>query len=147
MFAASEGRLSPARFTRFVAAVLQWSALAAAASPAAANAAEPSLAFDFPRMVECRELPAEEYPQLFAGEKVIEATIQLSVHLYAGDANKVEELRVEIADPDHRMRVVDFSPQTKMESSYSQDIEWTKTTETGHSIGLSLGGELPTPIE
>ena len=128
------------------ASLLSVAAALVAAIPVAAGAGDPSVVFDFARTVECRELPAEDFPQLYPGEKVIEATLLLSVHLLAGDATRVEELRVELTDPDRRMRVIDFSPQTKLESSFSQDIEYVKTVEQGQTLGLSLGGQLPTPI-
>ena len=135
------GMISPARTA---ALTLQLTLLATGAAPAVAD--DPAVAFDFARTAECRELDPAEFPELYAGEKAIECTLRLSVNLLSGSANRIEELRVEMTDPDRRLRVLSFSPQTKLESEYADNIEWTKTTESGQSLGMSLGGELPTPV-
>ena len=125
--------------------------LAAAAAPlslpaTSASADEPALAFDFGRTIECRDATPPEFAEAHPDERVVECTLRLSVYLAAGDIDDVETLRIEIADCDRRLRVFDFSPSTRLESSLSADIQWTRRVESSHSFGGSLGGELPTPL-
>lgn len=112
----------------------------------AAEAASPKVAFDFGRTAECREIePATEF-DLNSGQKLVELRLRVSVHLLKGKINDVEEIRIEIGDCDSRLRVASFAPNTKLTSHFSQDIEVTKTSETGSSFGASLGGEAPVPL-
>lgn len=113
------------------------------ASPIDAAAADPVLSFDFARALACRDVTPEEFSEAYPRERVIEATLRLSVYLESGDIGQVQAIRVEIADKDARLRVHDFAPRTRLESEFAGDIEWTKTTESSHSLGASLGGELP----
>jgi hypothetical protein len=55
----------------------------------------------------------------------------------------VDAVRVEISDRDRRLRVYDFSPRTQLASELASDVEWTRTTDSKHELGASLGGELP----
>lgn len=106
-------------------------------------AAEPVLSFDFGRALACRDVTPTELSEQYPSERVVEATLRLSVYLVSGDVSQVEAIRVEISDQDARLRVHDFSPRTRLESEFAGEIEWTKTTESSHSLGASLGGELP----
>ncbi len=108
-------------------------------------AGSPQIAFDFGRIAECVEI-ADENVLLTPGEKLVELKLRVSVHLIAGKLSDVEEVRIEVGDPQNQMRVHSFSPSTQMASHLGGDIEWSRTTEEGHSIGASLGGELPTPV-
>jgi hypothetical protein len=114
-------------------------------APAArdARAGEPALAFDFGRTLECRDVTPADFAETYPDERIVECTLRLSVYLTEGDIAEVDSIRVEIADCDRRLRVFDLSPSTRMESALAGDIEWTKTTESSHSLGASLGGELP----
>ncbi|MAT72026.1 MAG: hypothetical protein CMJ58_21180 [Planctomycetaceae bacterium] len=136
----------PASFSaaRLAGALVQVSLLATGAAPAAAD--DPAVAFDFARTVECHELDPAEAPALYPGEKAVECTLRVSVNLLAGNAGQIEELRVEATDPDRRLRVLSFSPQTTLASEFTGPIERTTTNENGHALGLSLGGEIPAPI-
>ncbi|TWU28129.1 hypothetical protein [Bythopirellula polymerisocia] len=105
----------------------------------------PQVAFDFGRIAECVEIAGED-ALLTPGEKLVELKLRVSVHLLAGKISDVEEVRIEVGDRDNRMRVHSFAPSTQMASHFGGDIEWSKTTEEGHSLGASLGGELPAPV-
>lgn len=112
-------------------------------APRAATAGEPQLAFDFGRTVECRDVTPPDFAESYPDERIVECTLRLSISLSGGSIDDVRTVRIEINDRDQRLRVFDFSPTTKLESTLSDDIEWTKTTESTHAIGASLGGELP----
>jgi hypothetical protein len=111
-----------------------------------ALADEPRLAFDFGRTLECRDVTPPDFAETYPDERIVECTLRLSVQLAGGSASDIQSLRVEIADRDRRLRVFDFSPSTKMESTLAKDIKWSKTTESSNDFGVSLGGELPAVI-
>ena len=106
-------------------------------------AAEPSIEFDFARTAECRDVTAAEVVDIYPGERIVELKLRLSVRLLAGSMSEVEEVRIEVGDCDGRMRVHSFQPSTRLESHVSEDIQWSKTTEKGTSLGAALGGEAP----
>ena len=134
---------SPARNLAFVAFILL-------ASPnthlRSAAAKDPELAFDFGRTLECRDVTPADFAEAYPDERIVECTLRLSVYLSAGNIADVETVRVEISDHDRRLRVFEFSPSTRLESTLAADVEWTKTTEATHELGASLGGELPACI-
>lgn len=116
------------------------------------QAGKPSLAFDFGRTASCHDVTAEVLEQVdsneskFQNRKVIELKLRVSVHLLAGNIADVDEVRIEIGDCDHRMRVESFAPNTRLQSDFSEAITVTKTSERGKSLGASLGGEAPVPL-
>jgi hypothetical protein len=116
------------------------------ASQSVALAGCPKLAFDFSRVAECVDVSSEAEEILYAGEKLVELKLRVSVHLLSGKISDVEEVRIELGDVDNRLRVHSFSPGTELTSNYSDDIEWIRTIEDSKELGASLGGELPTPI-
>jgi len=111
-----------------------------------AQAASPSLAFDFGQTAKCREVSPSDGGELYPGKKLVELKLRVSVQLLEGKITDVEEIRIEIGDCDRRIRVESFAPSTKLESTLSEDIIWTKTTESGKSLAASLGGEAPVPL-
>lgn len=116
--------------------------LAPLSSPPA-QADEPVLEFDFGRTVACRDVTPPEYAEQHPDERIIEFPLRLSVYLASGAMSDVDAIRVEITDSDQRLLVRDFAPRTRLESEFSGDIEWTRTTESTHELGASLGGEIP----
>lgn len=128
----------------FVAAIV--CAATSIGSGQATLADEPRLAFDFGRTLECRDVTPPDFVEAYPDERIVECTLRLSVSLASGSVDDIQSLRVEIADRDRRLRVFDFSPSTKMESTLAKDIKWTKTTESVDELGVSLGGELPAVI-
>ncbi len=113
------------------------------ASGRPAYAEDPTITFDFARTAECRDITSSEAAELYPGEKIVELKLRISVHLLAGNINDVEEIRIEVGDCDQGMRVHSFEPNTRLESTVSEDIQWTKTVETGKTLGASLGGQAP----
>lgn len=134
--------------------IVRWFGLFISLSLTAADtqAGKPEIAFDFGQTAECRDVTAElddaaEIELLQnANEKIVELNLRVSVHLLAGRIAAVDELRIEIGDCDRRIRVESFSPNTRLDSDFSEDITVTKTIEHGKSLGASLGGEAPVPL-
>ncbi|HVX64185.1 MAG TPA: hypothetical protein VHC19_26415 [Pirellulales bacterium] len=129
---------------------LRWISLAFVAltagvglSPAgAAYAAGPKVGFDLGYMVECRDVTQQAFAILHPDEKVIEANLRVSVRLLKGEEQDIEQLLFELTSPTERLRVVDFLPKTQIEPESTDGISVTKTTETVHSFGGSLGTNL-----
>ena len=117
-----------------------------ASTSSLALAGGPSLAFDFGRTAECREVTPADAEGLTPGKKLIELKLRVSVQVLRGKISQVEEIRIEIGDSERRIRVESFAPSTTLESTLSKDITWTKRTETGKSLAASLGGEAPVPL-
>jgi len=126
--------------------VSKWLALAMllclASGSGTVRAENPSVAFDFARMIECPQVDSGEMAEE-SRMKLVELKLRLSVRLLSGQIGDVEEIRVEISDCDEQIHVHDFAPATRLESQLSGEIAWTKTTETGKRWGASLGGEAP----
>ncbi|MEM8945248.1 MAG: hypothetical protein AAGD11_08695 [Planctomycetota bacterium] len=116
-----------------------------------ASAGRPELTFDFGRTTECHDV-TEEFAarlpdqHLDPDQRLIELKLRVSVHLLTGNIKDIDEVRIEISDCDSRLRVESFSPNTRLQSDYSDEISVTKTIEHGHSLGASLGGEAPVPL-
>ncbi len=108
-----------------------------------AQAERPSVDFDFGSTAECRELLSAEPSGVYPDGKIVELKLRISVHLTAGDLDKVDELRIEVVDCDRKIRVHSFEPNTRLESRMSEDIQWSRTIETGASLRAALGGEVP----
>src|SRR3954463_13071905 len=101
-------------------------------TPAAGD--EPQLSFDFGRALECRDITPPEFVDLHPDERLVECTLKLSVYLVSGSISDVGMIRVEVTDADRRLRVAGFSPCTKLESEFAEDLETTKTTESSRSF-------------
>ncbi|HMP08405.1 MAG TPA: hypothetical protein PJ982_18805 [Lacipirellulaceae bacterium] len=140
--------MHPATWARRIAAaslVIASSALdvAPALDGAPVLAAEPVLQFDFGRTLECRDVTPLEFAELYPDDRIVQCTMRLSVSLARGSMSDVDSIRVEISDRDRRLRVFDFAPSTRLESTLGGDVEWVRTTESTSSLAASLGGELP----
>lgn len=128
---------------RSAAALLSLAALVTPLDATSVHAAETGLAFDFGRTIECRDVSPADFVDRYPDERIVEATLRLSVYLTSGAISDVETIRVEIGDVDRRLKVFDFSPSTRLESEFAEAIETVKTVESSHSFEVSLGGEIP----
>ncbi len=123
-----------------------WLSCLLAVTGSVARADSPSIAFDFGRTAECRDVTSADSVAVFPHEKIVELRLRVSVHLLEGNVADVEEVRIEIGDCDARMRVHAFEPSTRLESRHTGDIRRSTTTEHTGSLAASLGGELPVPL-
>jgi hypothetical protein len=112
-------------------------------SDSIAAAADTGLAFDFGRTIECRDVTPSDFLDRYPDERIVEATVRLSVYVTAGKISDVDAIRVEIGDVDRRLKVFNFSPTTRLESEFAEAIETVRTVESSHSFEVSLGGEIP----
>jgi hypothetical protein len=117
--------------------------VAIAARPASAGE-EPTVVFDFPRTVACREVTPPDFGDIAPGEMVIEAVLPVSVIVYRGDVHRIDELVVEIDGATYAMRVHGYAPMTRLDSDM-KDMELKTTSESGTTLEATLGGKLPIP--
>ena len=124
--------------------------VAAHATPAAAELPMPSasglvfasdridLAFDLPAVLPCRELPAGAA----AGERLIEVVAPVSLVLYAGATDDLQDVVVEIDGGPSGLAVHDYSPRTALTTALAEPIEQKRSVAVDKSLGGSLGGKL-----
>ena len=122
----------------------------------ASLAAEPTVEFDFARLVPYRVVAAADLGEsvcttgsigsLSAGEKLVEVVIPISVRFRGVPVDDVHEINVEIDASDAELRVAGFSPATQLHSDVVQTIYSTTTTENVRALEATLGGELPVPM-
>jgi hypothetical protein len=114
-----------------------------------ANAAE--IEFDLPASIECHDVTP---PDFAAAEtlKVIEGKLRISARVVDGSESDIVDFMYVISNPQQRMRIQDYLPNTTLESAVADDqIEVKDATEKASSASadvhvvykiLSLGGTL-----
>jgi hypothetical protein len=104
-----------------------------------AFAGAPRVAIDIGPTVECREVG--DATAVAAHEKIVEATFHLSVLLESGLDRDLEQLRLSIESPEHRLRVVDFQPRTELSSELASNVEISSTAESSKSMSVAPSGQ------
>ena len=125
-------------------------ALALATTVENARATDTKVAFDIPGKVECRDVTPEKCAVVHPTMKVIEAKFRISASFVDGEEASTVDFVYMISSPDMRLKVLDFLPNTTLESSTAEDrIEVTDSTESSDALTgdarvaysiLSLGG-------
>ena len=99
------------------------------------EAADVKVVFDIPSKVECRDVTPERCGKAHPNHKVIEARFQISAGFVGGDESTTEDFVYRITSPDLRMKVLDFLPNTTLESTAAGDrIEVTDSTESSDAV-------------
>lgn len=112
-------------------------ALALASLGSSAWAGAPAVTIDVGQVVECHEVPTPQGAKAGPNEKTVEAVFHVSVLLESGNETDLEQLRLAIVSPDHRLRVVDFHPRTELASELSGDVEVNSTNDVNASLNVS----------
>ena len=101
--------------------------------------------FDYPSVLECRDITPLEGESQYADRNLIEVKLRISVRFRGNEVKHVEEINIDVdGTPDH-FKVLNFSPSTELSSEWSEDIERTTTREKSSSADATLGGGLPIP--
>lgn len=107
------------------------------------------VAFDIPNKVECRDVTPEKCAAAHPTMKVIEAKFRISASFVEGEESSTADLVYMISSPDMRLKVLDFLPNTTLESTAEDHIEVTDSTESTDALTgdarvaysiLTLGG-------
>ncbi len=112
-------------------------------------AKDTKVAFDIPNKVECRDVTPEKCAAVHPTMKVIEARFRISTSFVEGEESSTVDVAYMISSPDLRLKVLDFLPNTTLESSTEGHIEVTDSTESTDALTgdarvaysiLTLGG-------
>ncbi len=99
------------------------------------TAAETKVLFDIPSKVECQDVTPEKCAKAHPHLKVIEAKFRISAGFVEGGEATTEDFVYMITGPDLRMKVLDFLPNTTLESTAADDrIEVTDSTENADAL-------------
>jgi hypothetical protein len=112
-----------------------------AAGPVVA-ASPPAVRFSAGQTVACRDVTPPEFAALYPTEKLIEAQFRISVLLWQGSEEQIEELLVVFSSPQRRLRVVDFWPKTESVTDIAGPIERSETNDSTRSLEAGIKGAL-----
>ncbi len=110
-------------------------------APAAALAEAPRVHFDMPFTVACRDVTPPEFAAANPSHKLVEARLEISTLLLAGQERDLAQLFIRIDSPDRTVAVVDYLPKTLHESRFAKPIGITKTDEKNASLGIDVSGK------
>ena len=85
-------------------------------------AADTKVTFDIPSKVECRDVTPEKCAAAHPTMKVIEAKFRISSSFIEGSEDSAVDLVYMISSPDMRLKVLDFLPNTTLESTTAEDL-------------------------
>ncbi len=102
-------------------------------------AADTKVTFDIPDSVECRDVSPQEFTAAYPTMKVIEAKFRISVRIEGAETSIVDLLYL-MTNPELRLKIQDYLPNTMLESTKADDrIEVTSTTEDSSTTGANAG--------
>lgn len=105
----------------------------------------PRVRFDVPRHINAVPVDAAEDAALRPGDQLLRVELPVSVVVQRGDADRVEQVSIEVNGAAAGLTVFDFSPRTTLQSEYAGPIEVESTGEKSRHLDASLGGLLPNP--
>jgi len=98
------------------------------------------VALDIPLVVACRNVTTDEFSADHPQEKLIEATVHVSALVTAGKPSDVHHMLLIVCSPERRLRTVDFSPRTQLESDLVGPIRVERHTSQDKSLTAGIGG-------
>lgn len=102
----------------------------------------PEVAFDVPGELLVRDVTTEAFREDRPGERLVEVVAPVTLVLYHGKADRVEDVVIEIDGGAAGLRVHDYSPRTEVAAELAHPIEVKETHTSDRSFGASLGGKL-----
>jgi len=114
---------------------LRWLALVSVLSavPLAGAAEPPRVHFDMPYAVACRDVTPPEYSKSHPGHKLVEAKLEISSLLTAGQEKDLTQYFIRVESPQRTLTIADYLPKTQHESLASK-VTTEKTTERGAAL-------------
>jgi len=104
------------------------------AGATSARADDLRVEFDIPDKIECRDVTPAKCAVMHPTQKVIEAKFRITANFTAGVEDSVVDFTYLITSPDLRLKVLDYLPNTTLESRYADDrIEVADFTENTDS--------------
>ena len=102
----------------------------------------PDVGFDMPSVLVSRDVTTDAFRKENPGQRLVEVVAPVSLLLYHGEPDRVDDVVVEILGEAAGLRVHDYAPRTELRSELTKPIEVTRTTASDQSLGASLGGRL-----
>lgn len=100
-----------------------------------ARASDTHVVFDIPSKVECKDVTPDVCRSVHPTMKVVEMKIRISATIVDGNESTISDFVYFISSPDLRLKVLDFLPNTTLESSAAEDrIEVTDSTENTDAV-------------
>jgi len=102
-----------------------------------AQAEDTRVAFDVPDRIECKDVTPAKCAVLHPTVKVIEARFRISASIESGSEASLVDFTYMISSPGLRMKVLDYLPNTTLESRYADDRikveDFTSETDSMHA--------------
>ena len=100
-----------------------------------ARASDTRVVFDIPSKVECKDVTPEVCRSVHPTMKVVEMKVRISATIVDGSEASIADFVYLISSTDMRLKVLDFLPNTTLESSTAEDrIEVTDSTENTDAV-------------
>ena len=100
----------------------------------------PRVRFDLPHSVACRDVTTDDFAAAFPADRLLEAQLELSTLLEAGNERDLRQFVYRIASPHRSLQVVDYSPKTTLTTDYVGSIGVEKKRERTKSAGIAVTG-------
>jgi hypothetical protein len=105
-------------------------------------AEQPRISFDMPYAIACRDVTPSDYSGSHPGCKLMEAKLEISSLLTAGQEKDLTEYFIRIESPQRTLTIADYLPKTKHEA-----IASSMTKEQGSERVVALGINLSEKYE
>jgi hypothetical protein len=109
-------------------------------APFTALAEVPRVHFDMPYSVACRDVSPADYGTLHPGYKLVEAKLDISALLLAGNEKDLTLFFVRVESPQNSLMIADYLPKTSHESLVSK-VTTENSTERAAALGINLSGK------
>lgn len=106
-------------------------------------AGSPQVDFDVATAIACRDVTTSDFATAHPGEKLVQATLQISSLLRTGHESDLVQFLYRIESPGGTLRIVDHLPRTEVTSPIIGAIAVEKKDEQSRKIGGVLGGQYP----
>ena len=80
--------------------------------------------FDLPLVIACRDVTPDEFAAAHPAQRVIGASIRVSVRFHGDDAREIEQLNIDVLGTSNAQRVYRFAPTTQLISDLGDTIEY-----------------------
>ena len=100
----------------------------------------PRVSFDMPYAVACRDVTPSEYSTSHPGHKLMEAKLEISSLLTAGQEKDLTEYFIRVESPQRTLTIADYLPKTKHEAIASS-VTKEQSTERAAALGINLTGK------
>jgi len=97
----------------------------------------PRVQFDMPFVVPCRDVTPADYAATHPGYKLIEAKLEISSLLIAGQEKDLTHYFIRVESPQRTLAIVDYLPKT-MHEALASKVTTEKGTERAVALGINL---------